>query len=129
MTTKKKLGIWMDHASAHVIEIADPMVTKIVVSESTPEEKEKSLQKGESMMHNKEQQQQIEYYKKLGAIIKDYDEVLLFGPTNAKIELLNILKADLSFSKIKIEVRQTDKMTQNQEHAYVREYFSKIEEN
>ncbi|HEY5371184.1 MAG TPA: hypothetical protein VIJ75_19550 [Hanamia sp.] len=129
MTTKKKLGIWMDHASAHVIEISDPMVTKIVVSESTPEEKERSLQKGESMMHNKEQQQQGEYYKSLGEAIKNYDEVLLFGPTNTKTELLNILKADLSFSKIKIDVRQTDKMTQNQEHAYVREYFSKIEEN
>src|SRR5665213_1187716 len=118
MTTKKKLGIWMDHASAHVIEISDPMVTKIVVSESTPEEKERSLQKGESMMHNKEQQQQGEYYKSLGEAIKNYDEVLLFGPTNTKTELLNILKADLSFSKIKIDVRQTDKMTQNQEHAY-----------
>lgn len=125
MTKTKSLGIWMDHASAHVIEIAHPMVTKIIVSESTPEEKEKSLQKGESMMHNKEQQQQGEYYKSLSETIKNYDEVLLFGPTNAKIELFNILKADLSFSKIKIEVKQTDKMTENQEYAFVKEYFSK----
>jgi len=125
MTTKKNLGIWMDHASAHVMEIADPIVTRIIVSESTPEEKEKTLQKGESMMHNKEQQQQGEYYKSLGETIKNYDDVLLFGPTDAKAELLNILKADLSFSKIKIEIRQTDKMTENQEHAFVREYFSK----
>ena len=125
MTTTKNLGIWMDHASAHVMEIADPMVTNIVVSESTHEEKEKTLQKGESIMHNKNQQQQADYYKKLGAFIKDYDDVLLFGPTDAKVELFNILKADLSFSKIKIEIRQTDKMTENQEHAFVREYFSK----
>ena len=115
----------MDHASAHVMEIADPMVTNIVVCDSTHEEKEKTLQKGESIMHNKNQQQQAEYYKKLGGFIKDYDDVLLFGPTDAKVELLNILKADLNFSKIKIEIRQTDKMTENQEHAFVREYFSK----
>lgn len=125
MTTVKKLGIWMDHASAHVMEFADPIVTNIVISESTHEEKEKTLQKGESMMHNKNQQQQAEYYKSLGETIKNYDDVLLFGPTDAKVELLNILKADLSFSKIKIEIRQTDKMTENQEHAFVREYFSK----
>ncbi|HUZ61012.1 MAG TPA: hypothetical protein VMU83_19720 [Hanamia sp.] len=125
MTKTKNLGIWMDHASAHVMEIADPIVTNIVVSESTHEEKEKTLQKGESMMHNKEQQQQGEYYKSLCETIKNYDDVLLFGPTDAKVELLNILKADLSFSKIKIEIRQTDKMTENQEHAFVREYFSK----
>jgi len=125
MTKTKNLGIWMDHASAHVMEITDPMVTNIVVCESTHEEKEKTLQKGESIMHNKNQQQQAEYYKRLGGVIKDYDEVLLFGPTDAKVELLNILKADASFSKIKIEIRQTDKMTENQEHAFVREYFSK----
>ena len=90
MTKTKNLGIWMDHASAHVMEIADPMVTNIVECESTHEEKEKTLQKGESMMHNKEQQQQGEYYKSLGETIKNYDDVLLFGPTDAKVELLNI---------------------------------------
>ena len=125
MTTTKKLGIWLDHASAHVMEVADPMITNIVVSESTHEEKEKTLQKGESMMHNKNQQQQADYYKKLGSFIKDYDNVLLFGPTDAKVELLNILRADASFSKIKIEIRQTDKMTEKQEHAFVKEFFSK----
>ena len=125
MTTTKKLGIWMDHASAHVMEVADPIVTNIVLSESTHEEKEKTLQKGESMMQNKNQQQLGAYYKSLSETIKNYDEVLLFGPTDAKTELLNILKADLSFSKIKIETRQTDKMTENQEQAFVKEYFSK----
>lgn len=124
MTTEKKLGIWMDHANAHLMEYADPIVTKIVASNSTHEEKEKTLQKGESMMHNKEQQQESEYYKTIGESIKDYDSVLLFGPTNAKTELLNILEADLSFSKIKIETKQADKMTENQEHAFVRDYFS-----
>jgi nitrogenase subunit NifH len=125
MTTTKKLGIWMDHATAHVMEYGDPIKTNIIVSVSTHEEKEKSLQKGEKIMHNKEQLQQSEYYKILCETIKNFDDVLLFGPTDAKVELLNILKADLSFSKIKMETRQTDKMTENQEHAFVREYFSK----
>ncbi len=125
--TTKKLGIWMDHASAHVMEYNDDIKTNIVLSEATHADKEKTLQKGESMMHNKEQQQQAEYYKILGASIKNYDDVLLFGPTNAKIELLNILKADNHFSKIKIETMQADKMTENQEHAFVKEYFQKVE--
>ena len=123
--TTKKLGIWMDHASAHVMECNDDIITNIVLSESTHEEKEMTLQKGESTMHNKEQQQEKEYYKTLGETIKNYDDVLLFGPTNAKVELLNILKADMHFDKIKIETMQADKMTENQEHAFVRDYFSK----
>lgn len=124
MKSEKRLGIWMDHANAHLMEYTDTIVTKIVTSNSTHEEKEKTLQKGESMMHNKEQQQESEYYKTIGESIKDYDNVLLFGPTNAKTELLNILEADLRFSKIKIETRPADKMTENQEHAFVRDYFS-----
>jgi hypothetical protein len=124
MTITKKLGIWMDHASAHVMELADPIVTNIVVSESTHGEKEKTLQKGESMMHNKNQQQLAEYYKRLTGFVKDCDEVLLFGPTDAKTELFNLLKADKQFDKIKIETMSSEKMTVNQEQAYVKKYFS-----
>ena len=125
MTTEKKIGIWMDHANAHLMEYADPIVAKIITSESTYEEKKFTLQKGESFMQRKNQQQETAYYNSIAESIKEYDEVLLFGPTDAKTELLNILKADLSFSKIKIETKQTDKMTENQEQAFVRDYFSK----
>jgi len=57
-------------------------------------------------------------------VIKNYDEVLLFGPSEAKAELYNILKAEHQFTKIKIEIKQTDKLTENQQHAFVRDYFS-----
>lgn len=115
----------MDHANAHVMEFTtDPIETNVIMSLFTHEAKEQSLGKSENLMHNKEQHQQSEYYKKLGETIKNYDEVILFGPTNAKVELLNVLRADHAFEKIKIEVKQTDKMTENQEHAFVREYFS-----
>ena len=76
-------------------------------------------------MQRKNQQQEAAYYKTIAVSIRDYDEGLLFGPTDAKAELVNILKADLSFSKIKIETEQADKMTENQEQAFVRDYFSK----
>ena len=125
MTTTKQLGIWMDHASAHLMAYTDDIKTDVILSESTYAEKEKTLQKGESMMHNKNQQQLAEYYKTIGESVKNYDDVLLFGPTNARVELLNILKADMHFNKIKIETTPADKMTENQEHAFVRDYFSK----
>jgi hypothetical protein len=126
MTTVKNLGIWMDHSSAHLMELTiSPIETNIIESSFTHQEKEESFSKGEKVMHNKEQHQQAAYYKALGETIKNYDDVLLFGPTDAKTELLNILKADHNFSKIKIEIRQSDRMTENQEHAFVREYFSR----
>ncbi len=124
MTNGKKIGIWMDHSNAHLMEYADLIVTKIITSASTYEEKKFTLQKGESFMQRKNQQQEAEYYDSIAASIRDYDEVLLFGPTDAKTELLNILKADLGFSKVKIETKPSDKMTDNQEQAFVRDYFS-----
>jgi len=125
MTTAKNLGIWMDHSSAHLMEFTDTIETKTIDSKFTHEAKEQSLDKSENLMHNKEQHQQSEYYKKLGEIIKNYEGVILFGPTDAKVELFNILRADHLFAKIKIEIKQTDKMTEHQQHAFVRDHFSK----
>lgn len=124
MTKAKYLGIWMDHSVAHLMECTtNPIETKAIESKFTHQVKEHSLSKSEKLMHNKEQHQQSEYYKLLGESIKNYEEVVLFGPTDAKVELFNFLRADRHFAKTKIEIRQADKMTENQQHAFVKEYF------
>lgn len=128
MTKTKNLGIWMDHSNAHLMEFTtDPITTDIISSKFTHQEKEHSLSKSENLMHNKQQGQQSAYYKRLGDAIKNYEDVIIFGPTDAKSELLNILRADHNFENIKLEIEQTDKMTQNQQHAFVKDYFSRRE--
>ena len=93
MNNEKKVGIWMDHASAHIMPFTTEIsTTQTVTSKFTHYEKEHILSHGESQMHNAEQHMQGDYYKKIGEIIKGYGEVMLFGPTDAKIELLNVLK-------------------------------------
>jgi len=126
MKTAKYLGIWMDHSSADIMEFtADPIETRTIESKFTHEDRVISFGKGEKQMHIKEQHQQSEYYRELGEIIEKYEGVILFGPTDAKVELFNVLRADNRFGKIKIEIEQADKMTKNQQHAFVREHFSK----
>jgi stalled ribosome rescue protein Dom34 len=125
MATAKNLGIWMDHSNAHLMEFTtDPITTTIISSRFTHREKEQSIGKSENGMHQKEQHEQSDYYKKISEAIRNYQEVLLFGPTNAKTELLNLLKADHHFEKIKLETKDADKMTQNEQHAFVRNHFS-----
>lgn len=122
----KYLGIWMDHASAHLMELnSGTMETKFIESEFTSIEKQTVLNKGQKAMHHKEHNQQLAYYEAIGAKINNYQEVLLFGPTDARLELLNLLKADPHFDKINIETRPADKMTEKQEHAFVKDYFLK----
>lgn len=115
----------MDSESAHFMEYADePTKDPVIESTFTQEVKEISLGKSENIMNNKQQHRQADFYKQLGEVIKNYDEVLLFGPTNAKAELVNLLEADHHFDKIKIKVKPADKMTENQKHAFVRDHFS-----
>lgn len=116
----------MDHANANLMEFTtDPIETKTITSQFTHEVKVLSIHKGENRMHNKEQHQQAEYYDKLGEIIKKYEEIVLFGPTDAKVELFNHLVKEHHLGKVKIKIEHADKMTDNQQHAFVKKYFSK----
>ncbi len=124
MKVAKRVGIWMDHSIANVIEFSDNKSdVKTIESRFTHEEREKSLTKGESHMHSKEQHFLAEFYKEIGETILNYDTVLLFGPTSAKTELLNLLQNDNRYGKIKIKVKKADKMTPNQQQVFVRGYF------
>ena len=124
MKKNRHLGIWMDHSNAFLLELKeDTIVQNNIVSEFTHGDKEDGFRKNEKPMHKKEIHLQSGYYKKLGEIIRNYNEVVLFGPTEAKNELINLLKADHLFEKIKIEVKDSDKMTENQMHSFVKEYF------
>jgi hypothetical protein len=124
MKTGKNLGVWLDHASAHILIFTDEAVEiNVIESKFTHGAKEASLQKSESLMHNKQQHQQSEYYERLGDIIAGYDDVVLFGPTDAKVELFNLLDADKRFENITVQVMAADKMTPRQENAFVKDYF------
>lgn len=128
MKTKKQIGIWMDHSKAYLIDMSnDTIVTTLIESEVETQQSEESILKDESHMLNKEQAKMATYYKKLGEAIEHFDDVILFGPTDAKKELLNLLKDDNQFEKIKIEVKTTDKMNENQCTTFVKEYFNTSE--
>ena len=127
MTEIKRIGIWMDHANAHIIEFSEqPKKTTTVTSAFAKQDKDETLQRSESELHNKQQHSQLAYRKSLAAVIRNCGEVLLFGPTDAKIELFNFLRKDPLFNNIKIEVRNADKMSDKQQHAVVRDYFKKL---
>jgi hypothetical protein len=124
MKNIKRLGICMNHSIAYLMELKnETIVTNTVVSELSDHSKEFNFNKGEKLIHKKEQHLQLSYYNKLGNIIKKYQEVVLFGPTEAKNELLNLIQADHLFEGIKIEVRNSDKMTVSQMQTFVSEYF------
>ncbi|MES2795881.1 MAG: hypothetical protein V4683_07950 [Bacteroidota bacterium] len=121
----KKLGVFMDNSVAKLMEYSTDTIESLSIeSKFTHEVMEESLEKSESIMHNKKRQQQAEYLKDIASAIRNYEEVLIFGPTEAKIKLAHKMKGDQKFSKIKIHLKQTDYMTENQQHAFVRDFYA-----
>jgi hypothetical protein len=128
MKTIKKLGIYMDHTNAYLIKFSDEeKLPSTITLDFDKQDKDETLQRSESEMHNKQQQRQKSYYKKIATVIRNYNEVLLFGPTEAKIELFNILRQDHLFDNIKMEVINTDKMSENQQYEFIKEHFKKMD--
>lgn len=124
METVKKIAVYMDHFMANIIEYTNSAeAVKTIKSEFNRSEKKEILQKGESQLHNKEQDLQLEFYSKLRDELLNYNSVLLFGSTNAKTELLNILQADAKFSNVEFTLKNTDKLTDNQQIAFVNDCF------
>ena len=48
-----------------------------------------------------------------------------YNPSDICYTLMNILKEDQHFDKIKIDVKSVDKMTDNQQVAFVKDFFLK----
>ncbi|MFC5283826.1 hypothetical protein [Pedobacter alpinus] len=122
METKKTLGIWLDHSTANLLDL-NKENSNIIESEFTYDTKQEALSRSEDIMHNKEQQMQESFYKDIAEKILNYKHVLLFGPTNAKLELKNFLDKDSKFKDIQIDVEAADKMTDHERKTFVKNHF------
>lgn len=124
MKTQKNLGIWMDHSIAYIMEMKnDSIITAVVKSEFTSQERKHSLAKNENLMHHKQHDLIASYFKEIEDHIQGFDEVILFGPGNAKNELFNHLANNPLFGNVEITVSSSDKLTENQRKAYVKDHF------
>lgn len=127
MRTKKILGIWMDHSIAHLTELyGDTYVTTVIESKPVIQ-LDVSDYKDDSHMLNKEQGHLSTYYRKLSDACLAYEEVILFGPTEAKNELANEMKENHLFEKIKIVVKPADKLTEKEQHDFLKQFIHSSE--
>lgn len=138
-TVSKQIGVWLDHAKAHLIGHHEGSAFLVETVESPYERIKREEGQGsdqtrftanpyhisnnENRKHHTAQNELNEYYKILEMKLTDYEEILLFGPTNAKEQLYNRLRDNKAFARKTITVQSSDKMTENQLLAYVREFF------
>ena len=125
MKTKRKLGIWIDRSIAHLMEIShEPFEVKTIESELESIKDKVAAKK--DLTPSKVKQLQLKYYNNIRKSIQDFYYVVLFGPTDAKRELFDLLAEDESLTKVKVEIKETDEMNAREKHEFVQKHFSTL---
>jgi len=123
MENANQIGIWMDHSVAYLMEFnTKPFEIQIIECDFTVDKK-KINTKGKDGK-NIDIRRKYKYYNRIGNAILNYDKIILFGPSEAKIDFFDTLSEDERFYKLKIEIKETDKMNVNQHHAFLSQYFT-----
>lgn len=116
----KKLGIYIDQSSANLIELTVDILEK----KSADTLNEKNLEENnENHIEFKDYHLQNYYFKKLSESILYYNEVLLFGTSNAIIKLFDMISYDNRFYNINIAIKQTDALTSKEQNDFVSDFF------
>jgi stalled ribosome rescue protein Dom34 len=126
---KKKIGLWIDHREAVIVEITDKAEQIIrIISDAEKQirfeggSRKDGLQITESVRGKKLDAQRSDYFEDIIAHIRDAELIQIFGPGEAKNQLAKHLEQAGLKERI-LEVATMDNMTDNQVAAKVRERF------
>lgn len=116
----------MDHSAAHLIAFSIDKKDIHTISRDDFDGKMDAKEHGEKHANSKKRNLQEAFYKRVWSIAKDYREVVIFGPTDAKAEFFNQIRANHANDSVKISIRSADKMSHDDMHHFVYKYFKPI---
>ncbi len=130
MRTAKKIGVSIDDNGLRVMEYTTGTIKLIELPPfSTGREKTGGVFKNNiGSNYDSGPLLQTNYLGQLKSVINYYDELLLFGPTNLKTELCNLLRTDDRFVNANIIIKQTWGMTENQQQDFAMDYFENTDQ-
>ena len=126
---KKEVGLWIDHREAVLITITaeGEATTRIysdieVDAQYSGSSRSSGSQNAENMQDRKYTNNLGRYYDAIIGYIRDADAIQIFGPGEAKGELVKRLKSKKLRKRI-VSIETTDKLTDPQIAAKVRQHF------
>ena len=120
------VGIWIDHKRAVVVSAsADGVTTKILESEVGAHPRYSGQQDagGEKKYEERHRQDLDRYYDDVISQLGQPEAYLIFGPGEAKLELKERLRRTEASSGRTVDVETSDKLTDPQIVAKVKEHF------
>lgn len=135
----KQIGLWIDHNKAHIIGYENGNVEILETVESPVEARKRQDGEGndstrftpnnnhtsnnEHRKNNISQNELKEYFKILESKLQPFDDILIFGPGTAREQIKNWLREIKSFDNKWLSVQKSDKLTDNQLLAFVRDFY------
>jgi stalled ribosome rescue protein Dom34 len=126
---KKEVGLWIDHREAVLVTITDKgeEMARIYsnieeIGQFSGSSRSARSQDAENMQERKYANSLKRYYDAIIESIRDADSIQIFGPGEAKGELVKRLKTKNPSQRI-VSVETTDKLTDSQIAAKVRQLF------
>jgi hypothetical protein len=125
MKNFKQLGICMDLSHALLMELENnQIISRDIVSGLKKTDKTDTQQNHFlGFQWTEKQHLQKVYFTEISDIISHYQQVVLFGVTDAKNELYLLLIGNSRFNDIRIELVNTNKFNKTQMHEFVKSYF------
>lgn len=127
--TEERAGVWMNHHVAHIVSrdtAGNYSISTIEPEEATNHSPaKKKTTASEHTRHAKEQQVLKSFYKTIQSEIKQFDHILLSGPTTAKSELHHMLKKSRTFTGKRISELNAPVLTDRQLLAFMKKNLGK----
>ena len=113
--------VWIDHRNAHVIEFnVDDSQTRIVHTKSSDERQHRK----EGIVGSGKAPVDTAYFHAVAEAMKDAGEILIVGPSNAKLGLFKHLQAhDPAIAARVVSVETVDHPTDGELVKYARHHF------
>ncbi|NNC82866.1 MAG: hypothetical protein HKN79_04750 [Flavobacteriales bacterium] len=131
----KRSGVWIDSKKAWIYSLENEseefMELESAVEDTNPgggyggaKAFNPQVASPENKILHRKKQQFKEFYTDISENIKDCEQVLIEGPAEAKLGLLQFIKDIHGMRDVKVELRNADSMSENQFKAGVRDYYS-----
>jgi hypothetical protein len=133
------VGLWLDQSKAYLIgyKKGEAKLIEMIDSPYVRHFREKGegsdhtrfgpgtpyTSNNENRKHNIAKNELKEYFRLLEDKLAGYDEILLIGPGSAKDRLRKRLADNQAFSTSRIRTKTSDKLSDNQLLAFVREFY------
>jgi hypothetical protein len=133
---KKQMGIWIDSIHAYIIKMneGEPRIetvdSGIVPNERFAGEGKRFTRVGnvyidfEKNEERKFDQRMEDYLNKVMTMLKDAEELLIFGPAQTRIKLGKKIQEEKTMQNISVVNEAAEDMSERQMVAHVRQYFA-----